>query len=126
METKEGLTRALMQEAEAGVLKLLEQLHRLPEGDLKGLEQQVMETMFEIGRGWMQSVRSLASPEDQAPAERVGSCGHQQQLVGYRPKQVLTLLGKITDHSGLFPVCGRRGARAGAHAGGVHAWRSTC
>lgn len=39
METKEGLQRALMQEAEAGVLTLLEQLHGLPEGDLKGLER---------------------------------------------------------------------------------------
>ena len=96
METKEGLTRVLMQEAEAGVLKLLERLHRLQEGDLKGLEQQVMETIFEIGRGWMQGVLSEAAPEEQAPGERVGSCGHQQQLVGYRPKQVLTLLGKIT------------------------------
>ena len=96
METKEGLTRVLMQEAEAGVLKLLEQLHQLPEGDLKGLEQQVMETIFQIGRGWMQSVLSEAAPEEQAPAERVGSCGHRQQLVGYRPKQVLSLLGKLT------------------------------
>ncbi len=96
METKDGLKRALMQEAEAGVLKLLDQLQRLPEGDLKGLEHQVMETIFEIGRAWMQSVLSEATPEEQTPGERVGSCGHQQQLVGYRPKQVLTLLGKIT------------------------------
>ncbi len=34
METKDGLKRALNQEAEAGVLKLLKQLHRLAEGDL--------------------------------------------------------------------------------------------
>ncbi len=43
METKDELKRALMQEAEAGVLKLLEQLQRLPEGDLKGLEHQMMD-----------------------------------------------------------------------------------
>ena len=96
METKEGLQRALLQEAEAGVLKLLQQLHQLQEGDLKGLEQHVMETIFAIGRGWMQSVLSEATPEEQAPGERLGSCGHPQRLVGYRPKQVLTLLGKIT------------------------------
>jgi len=82
METKDGLTRALMQEAEVGVRKLLEQLQGLQEGDLKGLEQQVMETIFEIGRGWMQSILSEAVPEEQAPGERVGSCGHPQQLVG--------------------------------------------
>ena len=122
METKDELKRALTQEAEAGVLKLLEQLHRLPEGDLKGLEHQVMETIFEIGRAWMQSVLSEAAPEEQASGERVGSCGHQQQLVGYRPKQVLTLLGKITDHSGLLSVCSRRGV----HAGRLHTWRSAC
>ncbi len=96
METKEGLKRALIQEAEAGVRTFLEQLPGLQEGDLKGLEQHVMETIFEIGRAWMQSVLSEAAPEEQAPGERVGSCGHQQQLVGYRPKQVLPLLGKIT------------------------------
>lgn len=96
METKEGLTKALTQEAERGVLRLLEGLQRLPEGDLKGLEQQVMETIFEVGRGWMQSVLSEVAREEQVPGERVGSCGHRQQLVGYRPKQVLTLLGKIT------------------------------
>ena len=96
METKEGLKRALMQEAEAGVLTLLEELQRLPEGDLKGLEQQVMETIFQIGRGWMQQVLSDATAEEPAPAERVGSCGHVQQLVGYRPKQVLSLLGKLS------------------------------
>lgn len=96
METKDGLTRALIQDAEAGVRKFLEQLQGLQEGDLKGLEQHVMETIFEIGRGWIQSVLSEAVPEEQTPGERVGSCGHQQQLVGYRPKQVLTLLGKLT------------------------------
>src|SRR5258708_26082675 len=96
METKEGLKRALMQEAEAGVLKLLEHLPTVKEGELKGLEQQVMETIFEIGRGGMESSHSEAAPEEEAPGQRVGSCGHQQQLVGYRPKQVLTLVGKIT------------------------------
>jgi hypothetical protein len=106
METKDELKRALMQETEAGVLKLLEKLHRLPEGDLKGLEQQVMETIFEIGRGWMQSVLSEAAPEEQASGERVGSCGHPQQLVGYRPKQVLTLLGKITFKRAYYQCVG--------------------
>src|SRR5260221_1044279 len=96
METKEGQKTALMQEAEAGVLKLLESLQTLKEGDLKGLEQQVMETIFAVGRGWLESILSQAAPEEQAAGQRWGSCGHRQQLVGYRPKQVLTLLGKIS------------------------------
>ena len=39
METSQGVKTALMQEAEAGVLQLLESLQTLKEGDLKGLEQ---------------------------------------------------------------------------------------
>ncbi len=118
METKDGLKRALMQEAEAGVLKVLEQLQKLPEGDLKGLEQQVMETIFEIGRGWMQSVLSEAAPEEQVPTERVGSCGHPQRLVGYRPKQLLTLLGKLTFKRAYYQcVVEEEGAQASTQDG---------
>src|SRR5437588_8915748 len=53
----------------------------------------------------MQSVLSEAPREEQAPAERVGSCGHAQQLVGYRPRQVLTLLGKITFKRAYYQCC---------------------
>jgi hypothetical protein len=53
METSEGMKTALRQQAEAGVLKLLESLQTLKEGDLKELEQQVMATMFAVGRGWI-------------------------------------------------------------------------
>ncbi len=96
METSERVEKVLMQEAEAGVLKLLQSLQSLKEGDLKGLEQQIMATIFSIGRGWMEQVLSASGPEAKEPAERTGECGHVQQLVGYRPRQVLTLLGKIT------------------------------
>ena len=96
METSEGVKTALIQQAEAGVLKLLESLQTLEEGDLKGLEQQVLETIFAVGRGWMESLLSESAAEERAPSQRMGSCGHAQQLEGYRPKQVLTLLGKVT------------------------------
>ena len=95
METSEGVKTALRQEAEAGVLKLLESLQTLKEGDLKGLEQQVMATIFAVGRAWMESMLSDGAPEERAPTRRIGTCGHPQQLEGYRPKQVLTLLGKV-------------------------------
>jgi hypothetical protein len=39
METSEGMKTALRQQAEAGVLKLLERLQTLKEGDLKELER---------------------------------------------------------------------------------------
>ena len=94
METSEGVKSALRQEAEAGVRKMLESLQTLKEGDLKGLEQQVMETICAVGRGWMESILGEAAPQEQAPGQRMGSCGHQQPLVGYQPKQFWTLLGK--------------------------------
>ena len=56
----------------------------------------VLETIFAVGRGWMESILSESAPEEPAPSQRMGSCGHPQQLEGYRPKQVLTLLGKVT------------------------------
>ena len=46
METSQGAKRVLIQQAEAGVRKLLESLQTVEEGDLKGLEQQVLETIF--------------------------------------------------------------------------------
>ena len=96
METSQGVKTVLIQQAETGVRKLLESLQSIEEGDLKGLEQQVLETIFAVGRGWMESILSEPAPEERAPSQRMGSCGHAQQLEGYRPKQVLTLLGKVT------------------------------
>src|SRR5260370_27270220 len=96
METSEGVKTALRQQAEAGVLKLLESLQTLKEGDLKELEQQVMATMFALGRGWMESLLSEVTADERAPGQRIGTCGHPQQLEGYRRKQVLTLLGKVS------------------------------
>src|SRR5258708_39408752 len=97
-------------------------LQTIEEGDLKGLEQQVLETIFTVGRGWMESMLSESAPEERAASHRRGSCGHAQQLEGHRPKQGLTLLGKVTDHSGLLPLCrGRRrssDSRAGRRRGG--------
>jgi hypothetical protein len=96
METSEGVKTALRQQAEAGVLKLLESLQTLKEGDLKELEQQVIATIFMVGRGWMESILSDGAPDERAPGQRIGTCGHPQQLEGYRPKQVLTLVGKVS------------------------------
>ena len=44
METSQGVKTVLIQQAETGVRKLLESLQSIEEGDLKGLEQQVLET----------------------------------------------------------------------------------
>jgi len=113
METSDGVKTALRQEAETKVLKLLRSLQEVKKGDLKGLGQQVMETVFELGRGWMESILSDAEPEERARELRVGSCGHPQQLVGYRPKQVLTLLGKITFRRAYYHCVGEDGGSHG-------------
>ncbi|MFL5664968.1 MAG: ISKra4 family transposase [Ktedonobacteraceae bacterium] len=102
METSQGVKTVLIQQAEAGVRKLLESLQTIEEGDLKGLEQQVLETIFAVGRGWMESILSEPVPQERASSQRIGSCGHPQQLEGYRPKQVLTLLGKVTFRRGYY------------------------
>ncbi len=60
----------------------------------------VLETIFAVGRGWMESILSEPVPQERASSQRRGSCGHPQQLEGYRPKQVLTLLGKVTFRRG--------------------------
>lgn len=105
METSEGMEKVLLQEAEAGIRKLLQSLQTLKEGDLKGLEQQIMASVFSIGRKWMEQVLSAPAAEVKEPAERIGACGHVQQLVGYRPRQVLTLLGKITFKRAYYQCC---------------------
>src|SRR5947208_8464095 len=96
METSQGVKTVLIQQTEVEVRKLLESLQTLEEGDLKGLEQRVLETIFAIGREWMASMLSEPTLEERAPSQRMGRCGHPQRLEGYRPKQVLTLLGKVT------------------------------
>src|SRR5436190_23119504 len=94
METSQGMEKVLLQEAE--VRKLLQSLQPLTEGDLKGLEQQIMASVFRIGRRWMEQVLSSSGTQAKEPTERTGKRGHVQHLVGYRPRQVLTLLGKLT------------------------------
>jgi hypothetical protein len=63
METSQGVKRGvLIQQAEDGVRKLLESLQTVEEGDLKGLQQQVLETIFAVGRGWMGLFPTLSVP----------------------------------------------------------------
>src|SRR6266702_4030657 len=106
METSQGVKTVLNQQAEAGVRKLLESLQTVEEGDLKGLEQQVLETIFALGREWMEGILSEPAPQERAPSQRIGSCGHPQQLEGYQSKQVLTLVGKVTFRRAYYRCVG--------------------
>lgn len=96
METNEQLQTTLVQEAEAEVVKLLKRVQELKVGDLKGVEHEVLTSVFAIGRATLERIIQAQPEGVEAPARREGACGHEQRLVSYRPKQVLTLLGKIT------------------------------
>ena len=96
METNEALKTALRQETEGEMLKLVESLQNLEEGDLKGVESQVLERVLCVGRRWMEGILSREHVHEAPAARRVGACGHEQHLVAVRPKQILTLLGQVT------------------------------
>lgn len=95
METKEVLKRALLQETETAVFKIIEQLQSLPEGDLNTLEQTVMSACLAMGQRWLEEVLNHPPSQNRCQARRQGECGHRQRLVGERPKQLLTLMGKV-------------------------------
>src|SRR5713226_5926770 len=125
MKTSQGVKTVLIQQAEAGVRKLLERLQPLEEGDLKGLEQQVLETIFAVGREWMASILSEPTPEERATGQRMGRCGHAQQLEGYRPKQVLTMVGKVTFRRAYYRCVVAEEQAEGSEIGGAEAEADT-
>ena len=96
METNEQVKMALVQEGEAAVVNLLKRVQELKVGDLKGVEQEVLTSMFTLGRKMLERLIQTQAETREAPARRQGACGHPQRLVGIRSKQVLTLLGTIT------------------------------
>jgi hypothetical protein len=96
METNEQLQTTLVQEAEAEMVKLLKRVQDLKVGDLKGVEHEVLTSVFAIGRKTLERIIQAQPETVQAPARREGACGHEQRQVGQRPKRILTLLGKIT------------------------------
>ena len=96
METNEQLKTTLVQEAEAEIVKLLKRVQELKVGDLKGVEHEVLTSVFAIGRTALACLIQAQPETLAAPARHAGACGHEQRLVSWRPKQVLTLLGAIT------------------------------
>jgi hypothetical protein len=96
METNETLKMALLQETETAIFKMMEQLQSLPEGDLNTLEQTALSTCLTVGQQWLEVVLNHPREENRPQARRQGECGHRQRLVGERPKQILTLMGKVT------------------------------
>lgn len=94
METNEKLKTALLQETEKAMVEMITELERVKEGDLQTLEQKVLTACLSLGRSMMESILNHVGEERKA--RRDGDCGHRQRLVGMRPKQLHTLMGKVT------------------------------
>lgn len=91
METNEVLKTAPVHEAEAESVKLLKQVEELKEGDLKGVEHEVLTRMFALGRSMLERLIQDQVQTREIPTRRQGSCGHEQRLVDKRGKQILTV-----------------------------------
>ena len=87
METNEQLKLALVQEAEQEILKLIEQVETIPEGDLQTLEQSVLRGCLALGRTMLEQILNHTAHEAESPSRREGACGQKPRLVGRRAKQ---------------------------------------
>ncbi len=96
METNEQIKSVLRKTLEDELDQFLEQVSELAEGDLEKLEEQAVKTSQAMGRGLLEGVLNSRLRKQRPEARREGSCGHRQRLVGERPKEVVTLLGKVT------------------------------
>jgi hypothetical protein len=94
-ETNETAKREPYQEAEQELLKLIEEVDGLEEGDLKGLEEKIYQGIFKIGRKLMECGMRKGQESEPVPTQMQGECGHQQKLVGYRAKKLFKLFGEV-------------------------------
>lgn len=93
METNEQAQRERYREVERALAKLVEEIEEVEDGDLKELEQKIYKGALEIGRKLFQC--RINKGGEKAPGKQMGDCRHEQHLVGYRTKQILTLMGKV-------------------------------
>lgn len=91
-----------MQEIEAELVQLLKRVPEVKVGDLRGVEQEVLASVFAIGRTTLEHLIQAQAETVKGPGRRKGAYGHEQRLVSQRPKQVLTLFGKITIHRAYY------------------------
>lgn len=93
METNELVKE--YQAAEKELLKVIEAVEGLGEGDLKALEETIYRGIFQIGRKLMEGRINKGKESEPVSTRIEGKCGHHQKLVGYRPKKLLTLFGEV-------------------------------
>ena len=95
METSEQMKSTLQAAVNDELERFWEAVRGLAEGDLEKVEEQVVKTSQELGRKLFESALNSRLQEQRPAARREGSCGHWQRLVGERPKELLTLVGKV-------------------------------
>jgi hypothetical protein len=112
METNEKLKRALLQETEKEMLKMIDQLETIKEGDLQTLEQSVLKASLSLGRTMMEQILNHREEQAERPTKREGECGHKQRLVGMRSKQLHTLMGKVTIERAYYQCLVEKGEQS--------------
>ena len=95
METNEQMKRMLREAVREELERFFEAVDELAEGKLEQLEEQVVKTSQQVGRSLLEGVLDSRLRKPRPAARREGSCGHRQRLVGERPKELLTLVGKV-------------------------------
>ena len=95
METNEQRKRMLREAVRAELERFFETVDELAEGKLEQLEAQVVKTSQQVGRTLLEGILDSRLRDQRPAARREGSCGHRQRLVGERPKDLLTLVGKV-------------------------------
>jgi hypothetical protein len=91
-EQRKKAVRAAIQEELEGFFAHVQDLS---EGDLEQLEEQVVKTSQQMGGSLLEGMLDSRLREERPAARRQGSCGHRQRLVGERPKELLTLVGRV-------------------------------
>jgi hypothetical protein len=102
METNETLKRILLNQAEACIERMLTNIAEGTEGDFQQMEQSMQVESREFGRSCLEAVLEETAKKQGAAARRKGKCGHHQRLVGSRPRQILTVLGRIRVHRAYY------------------------
>ena len=95
METNEQMKSVLRAAICEELERFFETIQEFAEGELAHLEAQVVKTSQALGRTLLEGMLSSRLRARRPAARRMGSGGHRQRLVGERPKDLLTLVGKV-------------------------------
>jgi hypothetical protein len=93
METNERAKREHYQAVEEELIRAIEEIEGMEDGDLKALEEKIYKIVFKIGRKLMEG--RMNRMKEPVLTKIEGKCGHDQKLVGYRIKKLLTMFGEV-------------------------------